>query len=161
MSSEIVDASMVRAERNVARGNNVHREDSCCNRFCQSPSPMVARYFYAILFLLANLSAWSVRENHMTFFEGQRLNGCLGDRDCLAAEVVLIISLTSFLFFSIMFFSTMHTRKVHDHRNSWHSQWWIVKGVLLMGCFMISKLAPSYWIELYGKVAHFGEGYLK
>ena len=151
------------------------REDSHCHRFYKGPNPMVARYFYAILFLLASLSAWAVRENHITFFEGQRLIGCLGNRDCLAAEVVLIISLTSFvsfktfiqetfylhffvlaltkcsqLFFSIMFFSTMHTRKVHDHRNSWHSQWWIAKGVLLTGCFRISKLAPSYWIELYG-----------
>ncbi|RCV42872.1 hypothetical protein SETIT_9G250100v2 [Setaria italica] len=34
----------------------------------------------------------------------------------------------------------------------------IMKKVLLPGSFMISILVPSYWIQLYGKVAPFGAG---
>nr|TKV93799.1 hypothetical protein SEVIR_9G252801v2 [Setaria viridis] len=37
----------------------------------------------------------------------------------------------------------------------------IMKKVLLPGSIMISILVPSYWIQLYGKVAPFGAGYLK
>jgi hypothetical protein len=50
-----------------------------------------------VLFLLANIFAWVVRQSHVAFFEGQRHTGCHGDRDCLAAEGVLMISLTSFV----------------------------------------------------------------
>ena len=102
---------MMRTERNGERDGdhgNMCREDSHCHRFYKGPNPMVARYFYAILFLLASLSAWAVRENHITFFEGQRLNGCLGNRDCLAAEVVLIISLTSFVSFKTFIQETFY-----------------------------------------------------
>ncbi|CAM0152180.1 unnamed protein product [Urochloa decumbens] len=154
-SSQIMSRHEV--QREGGRGNG-YREDSQCHQFCQGSTPMMARYIYAVLFLLCSISAWTVRENHITFFEGQRLNGCLGDRDCLAAEVVLIISLTSFLFFLVMLFSTMYTSNTHDYRNLWHSQWWIAKGVLFTGCLIISTLAPTYIIQLYGKIAHLGAG---
>ncbi|PUZ43402.1 hypothetical protein GQ55_8G006300 [Panicum hallii var. hallii] len=58
-----------------------------------------------------------------------------------------------------MFLSTVCTRKVHDRRNSWHCQWWLAKIVLLVGSIMISTVAPSELIQLYGKVvAPFGAG---
>ncbi|CAL4889030.1 unnamed protein product [Urochloa decumbens] len=145
MSTEIVHTGVIQIDRDDGRGNG-YREDSLCHRFCQGPSPMFARYIYSLLFLLANFLAWAVRENHITFFQGQRLNGCLGNRDCLEAEVVMTISLTSF---------------IHDQRNLWHSQWWIAKGVLLTGTFILSKLVPSYWIQLYGEVAHYGAGVMR
>jgi hypothetical protein len=67
------------------------------HRFCWHPSPMAVRYMYTALFLLANIFAWVVRESHVTFFEGQRHNGCHGDHDCLAADAVLVISHTCFV----------------------------------------------------------------
>lgn len=63
--------------------------------FCQGPSPMKARYVYAVLFLLANLSAWLMRENRISYYLAQRGNArCHGDQGCLAAQSVLTISLT-------------------------------------------------------------------
>uniref|UniRef100_K3ZLM8 Serine incorporator n=1 Tax=Setaria italica TaxID=4555 RepID=K3ZLM8_SETIT len=144
---------------------------------CQHPSPMAVRYVYSVLFLLANLFAWVVRQSRVTFFQGQRRGGCHGDRDCLAAEGVLIISLTTFvssqkkillispnnmhIFFLVMFFSTMYTSKVQDPRNSWHCQWWPAKIILLAGSIMVSTFTPSSLIQIYGEVAPFGAGYLK
>jgi hypothetical protein len=58
---------------------------------------MAARYPYAGLFLLANFFAWIVRESQVTFFQRQRLSGCRGDRNCLQAEGVLLISMTCFV----------------------------------------------------------------
>ncbi|VAH58066.1 unnamed protein product [Triticum turgidum subsp. durum] len=57
-----------------------------------------------------------------------------------------------------MFLSTMKTRKVHDCRNSWHSEWWPVKIALWMALTAVPFFAPSPLIQLYGKVAHFGQG---
>jgi hypothetical protein len=55
------------------------------------------------------------------------------------------------LFFGVMFLSTMFTKKLQDPRSLWHSQWWLLKSVLLMvGALVISTLAPAYWIQLYG-----------
>ncbi|CAL4897269.1 unnamed protein product [Urochloa decumbens] len=77
---------MMRRERNGL---------GCC--FFPRPNPLQARYVYAGLFLLANILAWAVREEHVKFFEGQRRYGCQGHRDCLAAEGVLLTSHTSFV----------------------------------------------------------------
>ncbi|PVH61275.1 hypothetical protein PAHAL_3G003600 [Panicum hallii] len=60
-----------------------------------------------------------------------------------------------------MFFSTVYTNKLHDRRNSWHSQWGPAKMLLLAGSVMISTFAPTYWIQLYGKVAPFGAGLMR
>lgn len=73
------------------------REDSRCHKFCQHPNPMRVRFVYAALFLVANVLAWVTRESRVTFYQGQRLNGCHGDRDCLAADAVLLISFASFV----------------------------------------------------------------
>lgn len=67
-------------------------------------TPMCARYMYAGVFLIANILAWLVREEHVKFFEGQRHSGCQGRRDCLAAEAVLITSHTSFVRTSLQLF---------------------------------------------------------
>lgn len=86
----------------VVGDDNGHREHHCS---CPSlTTPMSARYVYAGIFFLANIVAWVERENPITYFRGQRLiSGCEGNRDCLAAEAVLIISLA--LFVSSFFFS--------------------------------------------------------
>lgn len=123
------------------------------------PKPMMARYVYALVFLVTNLLAWTVRDyGHSALLELRRLRGCRGARYCLGAEGVLRISLGCFLFFFMMFLSTVNTRKVHDCRNSWHSEWWPVKILLWMGFTAVPFFAPSQLIQLYGKVAHFGAG---
>jgi hypothetical protein len=78
-----------------AANNNGYRED---HRFYKDLSHMIARYIYTLIFFLGNIFAWAVRDNHIsTFFERQRLNGCEGNRDCLATEAILIISLVFFV----------------------------------------------------------------
>jgi hypothetical protein len=139
----------------------VMEEDTCCVRFvCMGPNPMMARYVYALIFLVTNLLAWTVRDyGHSALGELQRLKVCRGAGYCLGAEGVLRISLGCFLFFFVMFLSTARTRKTHDCRNSWHSEWWPVKIVLWMALTAVPFFAPSPLIQLYGKVAHFGAGY--
>nr|CAB3450286.1 unnamed protein product [Digitaria exilis] len=134
----------------AAARNGRNQEDSRCHQFCQHPNPMGVRFVYAALFLVANVLAWVIRESRVTFYQGQRLNGCHGDRDCLAADAVLVISFASFLFFLVMFFTTVSTSKLHDWRNSWHCQWWLPKAFLLGGSIIISTFTPAYWIQLYG-----------
>ncbi|XP_020394983.1 serine incorporator 3 isoform X2 [Zea mays] len=125
----------------------------------QGPSPMIVRYVYAVLFLLANLSAWLTRENGISYFISQRVSGgCHGDRGCLAAEAVLVMSQTFCLFFFIMLLSTVCTTKVDDPRNSWHRGWWPVKIALVIGCFSFSVLLTSAGTQIYGKIAQVGAG---
>ncbi|XP_062194665.1 uncharacterized protein LOC133897016 isoform X2 [Phragmites australis] len=136
-------------------------KDWCCAcaRLFLGPNPMMARYVYALIFLVTNLLAWTVRDyGHSFLAELQRLKVCQGARYCLGAEGVLRISLGCFLFFFVMFLSTVNTRKVQDCRNSWHSDWWPAKIVLWIGFTAIPFLAPSPLVEFYGKVAHFGAG---
>nr|ACR36761.1 unknown [Zea mays] len=127
---------------------------------CQGLSPMNVRYLYAAIFLqLANLSAWFARENTVSYYLKQRLSGaCQGDRGCLAAESVLVASHAFFLFFMAMFFSTVRTGKVNELRNLWHCGWWPVKIALFMVYFLVSVLAPSWWIQIYEKITQLGAG---
>ncbi|KAK8452532.1 hypothetical protein SEVIR_5G124900v4 [Setaria viridis] len=136
-------------------------EDWCCAcaGLLVGPNPMMARYLYALIFLVTNLLAWTLRDyGDSALAELQRLKVCQGARYCLGAEGVLRISLGCFLFFFVMFLSTVKTRKVQDCRNSWHSEWWPVKVVLWLGLTAVTFLAPSPLVQLYGKVAHFGAG---
>ncbi|KAL5226529.1 hypothetical protein ABZP36_014794 [Zizania latifolia] len=137
-------------------------QESCCAcaQLCVGPpNSMMARYVYALIFLVTNLLAWTLRDfGHSVLGDLQRLRGCQGARYCLGAEGVLRISLGCFLFFFVMFLSTVRTRKTHDRRNSWHSEWWPAKIVLWMGFTVVPFFLPSPFIQLYGKVAHFGAG---
>ncbi|KAL6626869.1 hypothetical protein ACP70R_030595 [Stipagrostis hirtigluma subsp. patula] len=136
-------------------------EEWCCAwlGLFMGPNPMLARYVYALIFLVTNLLAWTVRDyGHPFLAELQRLKVCQGAQYCLGAEGVLRISLGCFLFFFVMFLSTVNTRKVHDCRNSWHSEWWPVKLVLWLGLTAVPFFAPSPLVQLYGRVAHFGAG---
>ncbi|KAG2586615.1 hypothetical protein PVAP13_5NG062900 [Panicum virgatum] len=130
-------------------------EDWCCAcaGLLAGPNPMMARYLYALIFLVTNLLAWTLRDyGNSALDELQRLKVCQGARYCLGAEGVLR------LFFFVMFMSTVNTRKVHECRNSWHSEWWPAKVVLWLGFTVVTFLAPSPLVQLYGKVAHFGAG---
>ncbi|KAL5661126.1 hypothetical protein ACJX0J_028251, partial [Zea mays] len=50
---------------------------------------------------------------------------------------------------------------VNELRNSWHCGWWPVKIALFMACSLISVLAPSWWIQIYGKIAQLGAGFMR
>jgi hypothetical protein len=101
MASEIVQEAEIRdAAAPAAGGGAVNNNGQRLVGFvycCPRTSPMQARYVYAGLFLVANILAWTVRQEHVKFFEGQRRYGCKGHRDCLAAEAVLITSHTTFV----------------------------------------------------------------
>ncbi|XP_019707554.1 uncharacterized protein [Elaeis guineensis] len=132
---------------------------TCCTHFCNGPNPFIARYVYSLLFLLASLLAWAIRDyGRSAISEFQRLKGCHGARYCLGAEGVLRISLGCSLFFFVMFLSTAGTKKLDDPRNSWHSEWWPAKIIMWMVFMAVPFFIPSAFIQLYGKVAHFGAG---
>uniref|UniRef100_A0A804QIP6 Uncharacterized protein n=1 Tax=Zea mays TaxID=4577 RepID=A0A804QIP6_MAIZE len=127
----------------------------CCACACAGlflgPNPMVARYMYALIFLVTNLLAWTLRDyGDSALAELQRLKVCQGALYCLGAEGVLRVSLGCFVFFFVMFLSTVKARKVHDCRNSWHSEWWPAKLALWLGLTAVTFLAPSPLVQLYG-----------
>ncbi|KAG2555552.1 hypothetical protein PVAP13_8NG004006 [Panicum virgatum] len=70
---KIVETAVMRTQRDAAGSdNNGRRDNPRSHRFCCQPDTMVVRYIYALLFLLANIFAWVVRQSHVAFFEGQR-----------------------------------------------------------------------------------------
>ncbi|KAJ8480219.1 hypothetical protein OPV22_023946 [Ensete ventricosum] len=133
--------------------------DSCCARYCLGPNPSMARFIYALIFLVTCLLAWTIRDyGRNALSELERLKGCHGARYCLGAEGVLRISSGCFLFFFVMFLSTVGTKKLEDSRNFWHSEWWPAKIIIWIGFMVVPFFMPSAFIELYGKFAHFGAG---
>ncbi|KAG8053168.1 hypothetical protein GUJ93_ZPchr0001g32339 [Zizania palustris] len=85
----------------IREGCVVVVQESCCAcaQLCVGPpNPMMARYVYALIFLVTNLLAWTLRDfGHSVLGELQRLRGCQGARYCLGAEGVLRISLGCFV----------------------------------------------------------------
>ncbi|KAK3436510.1 hypothetical protein EUGRSUZ_C01067 [Eucalyptus grandis] len=132
------------------------KAESCCGQFRNGSNPWMARYLYALMFLVCNLLAWVSRDyGYGALKEMERLEGCHGAQDCLGTEGVLRVSLGCFL---IMFLSTVCTSKLQEPRNAWHSGWWSVKTVLLITLIIVPFLVPSAFIRIYGEVAHFGAG---
>ncbi|XP_038986395.1 probable serine incorporator isoform X2 [Phoenix dactylifera] len=155
MTNEAMEDPGVSSRERYAR----FMENSCCTHFCIGPNPFMARFVYALLFLLASLLAWAIRDyGRSAISEFQRLNGCHGARYCLGAEGVLRISFGCSSFFFVMFLSTAGTKKLDDPRNSWHSEWWPAKIIMWMGFIAVPFFIPSAFIQLYGKIAHFGAG---
>ncbi|CAL9061211.1 unnamed protein product [Musa banksii] len=134
-------------------------KDSCCARYFLGPNPSIARFAYALIFLVTCLLAWTVRDyGRNALSELERLKGCHGARYCLGAEGVLRVSFGCFLFFFVMFLSTMGTKKLEDSRNLWHSEWWPAKIIIWIVSMVVPFFIPSAFIQLYGKFAHFGAG---
>ncbi|KAK2645752.1 hypothetical protein Ddye_020947 [Dipteronia dyeriana] len=129
------------------------------SQFRNGSNPWMARYVYGLIFLAANLLAWTVRDyGRGALTEMERLKNCKGGHDCLGAEGVLRVSLGCFVFYFLMFLSTAGTSKVYESRDSWHSGWWSAKVVLWIALTVIPFLIPSSFIQLYGEIAHFGAG---
>ncbi|GMN50488.1 hypothetical protein TIFTF001_019650 [Ficus carica] len=116
------------------------------SQFRNGSNPWMARYVYALMFLVANLLAWAARDyGRSALTEMERLKGCDGGKDCLGAQGVLRVSLVG-------------TSKLNERRDVWQSGWWSVKIVLWAAFTIIPFLLPSTIIQLYGEIAHFGAG---
>uniref|UniRef100_A0A2N9GTP5 Serine incorporator n=1 Tax=Fagus sylvatica TaxID=28930 RepID=A0A2N9GTP5_FAGSY len=116
----------------------VFKDSSWFSQFRNGSNPWMARYVYALIFLVATLLAWAARDYGLTVLsEMDRLKGCEGEKYCLGAEGVL---------------------RLGDPRDSWHSGWWSVKILMWIAFTIIPFLLPSEFIHLYGGVAHFGAG---
>ncbi|KAK9211452.1 hypothetical protein WN943_000828 [Citrus x changshan-huyou] len=131
----------------------IFKEDSWFSQFRNGSNPWMARYVYALIFLVANLLAWVVRDySSAALTEMEKLKNCQGGHHCLGAQGVLRV------FYIIMFLLTAGTSKLHGTRDLWHSGWWSAKIVLWIALTIIPFLLPSSFIQLYGEIAHFGAG---
>ncbi|XP_030954412.1 serine incorporator 3-like isoform X3 [Quercus lobata] len=137
----------------------VYKDSSWFSQFRNGSNPWMARYVYALIFLVATLLAWAARDyGRSALTEMERLKGCEGEKDCLGAEGVLRVSLGCFTFFITMCLSTTGSSKLGEPRDSWHSGWWSVKIPVWISLTIIPFLLPSAIIQLYGGFAHFGAG---
>uniref|UniRef100_A0A5B6YIX1 Serine incorporator n=1 Tax=Davidia involucrata TaxID=16924 RepID=A0A5B6YIX1_DAVIN len=134
-------------------------EGSWFSQFRHGSNPWMARYVYSLMFLIANLLAWAVRDyGQSALTEMERLKGCQGGKDCLGTEGVLRVSLGCFTFYFTMFLSTAGTSKLHEPREVWHSGWWTAKILLMIALMVLPFFVPTTAIQLYGEIAHFGAG---
>lgn len=134
---------------------------SWLSQFRNASNPKMARYVYALIFLVCNLLAWASRDelpgrSVLTKLKG--LKTCKDPKDCLGTNGVLRVSMGCFLFFMMMFWSTARASKLNETRDTWHSGWWSIKIVLWVAVTIFPFLLPSELIDLYGEVAHFGAG---
>ncbi|KAL4318364.1 hypothetical protein GQ457_18G000730 [Hibiscus cannabinus] len=147
------------SNRNEGHGAGVPKDGSWFAQFRNGSNPWMARYVYAVIFLASNLLAWAVRDyGRNAFPEMQKLKNCHGGRACLGAEGVLRVSLGCFAFFSVMFLSTARTPKMYNCRDSWHSGWWSAKIALWIALTATAFLVPTFIVQIYGEIAHFGAG---
>ncbi|XP_019458427.1 PREDICTED: probable serine incorporator [Lupinus angustifolius] len=130
-------------------------------QFRNVSNPWMARYAYALIFLMANMLAWAARDELPTLgalLEMKEFRGCKVGKNCLGKEGVLRVSMGCFVFYMIMFWSTAGTSKLNDARDKWHSGWWSLKIVLWVVTTLFPFLLPSQIIQIYGHVSHFGAG---
>lgn len=119
----------------------------------------MVRYIYGLVFLVTNGFAWMVRDySYNTLSHFHYLKDCEGDHICLGSEGVLRVSLGCFIFFSLMYLTTVGTQTVNDPRDTWHSGWWLVKGLLWIALIITPFFFPSALVLLYGEMARFGAG---
>ncbi|KAH1046838.1 hypothetical protein J1N35_037622 [Gossypium stocksii] len=119
-----------------------------------------ARYFYGIIFLITNLTAWFIRDYGHTTFPPLYYKKACGIRgsDCFQTLGVLRVSLGCFIFFLLMFLTTFSTRKLYEACSKWHSGWWALKFFLLVVSMVVPFFLPPGFIQIYGEVARIGAG---
>ncbi|KAK9071294.1 hypothetical protein SSX86_009862 [Deinandra increscens subsp. villosa] len=128
-------------------------------QFRYGSNPWMARYVYSLMFLLANLLAWAVRDyGPKALTQMNKLKTCEGVGDCIGAEGVLRVSMGCFIFYFIMFLATCGTSKLHGRKELWHSSWWSAKIFLMITLILLSFYLPKEIILIYGYIAHFGAG---
>ncbi|KAL3506303.1 hypothetical protein ACH5RR_031685 [Cinchona calisaya] len=121
---------------------------------------LLARYAYAMIFLIINLIAWFFRDY------GEKIlplllysKACrIGETGCFHTLGVLRVSLGCFIFFCTMFLTTCNTSKLYQARNTWHSGWWVLKFIILIISLVVPFFIPSDYIQIYGEIARIGAG---
>ncbi|GJT23388.1 probable serine incorporator [Tanacetum coccineum] len=84
---------MMETTNNISNRYAKLLEGSWLTQFRHGSNPWMARYVYSVLFLLANLFAWAVRDyGPSALTEMKRLKSCQGGKDCLGTEGVLRVS---------------------------------------------------------------------
>ncbi|XVF65027.1 hypothetical protein PTKIN_Ptkin09bG0213800 [Pterospermum kingtungense] len=119
-----------------------------------------ARYFYGIIFLITNLTAWFIRDYGRTVFPPLYYKKACGisGHHCFHTLGVLRVSLGCFIFFFLMFLTTFSTRKLYEACSKWHLGWWGLKFILLLVSMVAPFFLPSDFIQIYGEVARIGAG---
>ncbi|CAH2059651.1 unnamed protein product [Thlaspi arvense] len=119
-----------------------------------------ARYVYGTIFLVINLCAWFIRDygqKSLSLLPYASSCGPEGSK-CFHTFGVLRVSLGCFIFFLIMFLLTWNTMKLQQAQNSWHSDHWFFKFLLLVLAMVSSFFIPELYIQLYGETARVGAG---
>ncbi|CAA7049439.1 unnamed protein product [Microthlaspi erraticum] len=115
---------------------------------------LVARYVYGIIFLITNLCAWFIRDYaQKTLALIPYVSSC-GPKGSYCFYTLGVLR----IFFFIMFLSTWNTLKLHQAQNSWHSDNWTFKFILLVSAMVASFFVPQLYIQIYGEVARVGAG---
>ncbi|XP_026405618.1 probable serine incorporator [Papaver somniferum] len=120
-----------------------------------------SRYVYGFIFFLMNLTTWFIRDYGHNVFQNElfvRFCGPAPGGGCFHKMGVLRLSLGCFIFFLLMFLTTCQTSKLQEARNTWHSNWWLFKFVLLIITLVLPFFCPPSLIHLYGELARVGAG---
>ncbi|KAF2567616.1 hypothetical protein F2Q68_00027879 [Brassica cretica] len=126
-----------------------------------------ARYIYGTIFLIINLCAWFIRDyaqKALTLLPhvsscGPEGSHCFHTLGVLRrGKYKLELSLAMKIFFLIMFLSTWNTMKLHQAQNTWHSDNWSFKFLLLVSVMVASFFIPQLYIQIYGEIARVGAG---
>ncbi|XP_010413903.1 PREDICTED: probable serine incorporator [Camelina sativa] len=119
-----------------------------------------ARYVYGTIFLIINLCAWFIRDYaHRALALLPHVRSCGPEgSDCFHTLGVLRVSLGCFIFYLVMFLSTWNITKLHEFQNSWHSNYWSFKFLLLVLAMVASFFIPQLYIQIYGEIARVGAG---
>ncbi|EOY30849.1 Serinc-domain containing serine and sphingolipid biosynthesis protein isoform 3, partial [Theobroma cacao] len=64
----------------------------------------------------------------------------------------------TFLFLDLKLLGATHFFRKYNCRDSWHSGWWSAKIGLWIALTVTSFLVPTFIIQIYGEIAHFGAG---
>ncbi|KAI7728304.1 hypothetical protein M8C21_019823 [Ambrosia artemisiifolia] len=103
MSVEKLEGGMVDTSNSIRNRYAKLLEGSWLAQFRHGSNPWMARYVYSVMFLLANLLAWAVRDyGPSALTEMKRLKSCQGGKDCLGTEGVLRVSMGCFVSFCLI-----------------------------------------------------------
>ncbi|CAI5953159.1 unnamed protein product [Closterium sp. NIES-65] len=118
---------------------------ACCCAVCSlGTSRRVAKYIYGLLFLLALVLMWCLRDfGHTALMHLPSFKSCQpGDQACTAATVVLCTGLGMSLFFALMSATTTGARVDGGARDTWHSGWWPPKLLLWAALLGMTVFLP-------------------
>ncbi|KAK5804776.1 hypothetical protein PVK06_032427 [Gossypium arboreum] len=144
VESSVIGISSTNSPRAKASSMDPKNVDWCEER----NKSLRARYIYAIIFFIINLTAWFIRDyGHSVFPPPYYKEACgTAGHDCFHTLGVLRI------FFFIMFLTTFIARKLYEACSKWHSGWWKLKFFLLLASMVVPFFIPPGFIHIYGKI---------